>query len=392
LSNQRRKKLDASPVVAWFARQIPNPVLRLRFLRAIMLPAPERYPPRKSYSFWFLVSLPVLLLLFTVPASAPWVRAPDAQPPGPPTVGVDQAPEIWIVEKTAAFETYSNGLRIDNRYSTPNRPRSYLAFSATRPEDLRGHRGSVPAGIVFHSTESLQLPFESAQTPALKRIGESLLTYVRLKRAYNFVIDRFGSVYRVVPESDAANHAGNSIWSDPEWLYLNLNQSFLGVSFETQTAPGQARAALNPAQVRSGDVLIEMLRKRYGIPARNCVTHAQVSVNVSNLLIGYHLDWASSFPFDQFGLPDNYALPLPAVSLFGFEYDASFVRQAGVRLYREAQLSEQVLRDRAGTAHLPVPVYRRGLQKRYWSQLAAVRAEAGTDHDEGSPVVTAEEK
>jgi hypothetical protein len=161
-----------------------------------------------------------------------------------------------------------------------------------------------------------------------------------------------------------------------------LNQSFLGVSFETQTAPGQARAALNPAQVRSGDVLIEMLRKRYGIPARNCVTHAQVSVNVSNLLIGYHLDWASSFPFDQFGLPDNYALPLPAVSLFGFEYDASFVRQAGVRLYREAQLSEQVLRDRAGTAHLPVPLYRGSLQKRYLSQLAAVRAEAGTDQEE----------
>jgi len=195
-------------------------------------------------------------------------------------------PEIWIVEKTPAFEIYSNGLRIDNRYSTPNRPRSYLVFSATRPDDLWGHRRSVPAGIVFHSTESLQLPFESGQPPALKRIGESLLTYVRLKRAYNFLIDRFGSVYRVVQESNAANHAGNSIWADPEWLYLNLNQSFLGVSFETQTAPDQIGAALNPAQVRAGKVLVEMLRKRYGIAARNCVTHAQVSVNLSNLLIG----------------------------------------------------------------------------------------------------------
>jgi len=125
--------------------------------------------------------------------------------------------------------------------------------------------------------------------------------------------------------------------------------------------------------VRSGKVLIEMLRKRYGIAARNCVTHAQVSVNVSNLLIGYHLDWASSFPFDQFGLRDNYALPLPAISLFGFEYDATFARQAGIRLLQEAQLAEQVLRDRAGAAHPPIPLYRMTLQKRYWSQLAAAR-------------------
>jgi N-acetyl-anhydromuramyl-L-alanine amidase AmpD len=50
----------------------------------------------------------------------------------------------------------------------------------------------------------------------LKRIGESLLAYVRRKQAYNFVIDRFGRVYRVVPESDAANHAGNSIRGKPE--------------------------------------------------------------------------------------------------------------------------------------------------------------------------------
>ena len=34
---------------------------------------------------------------------------------------------------------------------------------------------------------------------------------------YNFLIDRFGRVYRVVQESDAANHAGNSIWAEPSW-------------------------------------------------------------------------------------------------------------------------------------------------------------------------------
>jgi hypothetical protein len=53
-----------------------------------------------------------------------------------------------------------------------------------------------------------------------------------------------------------------------------------------------------------------------------------------------------------------------------------------MRLLQEAQLAEQVLRDRAGAAHLPVPLFRRTLQKRYWSQLAAVRGEAGTDEEE----------
>jgi N-acetylmuramoyl-L-alanine amidase len=390
LTQPRHNKLDTGPLVAWFARRISSPILRLRFLRAVMLPVPDRYPPRKSFTFWLLVSFPVVLLLFTTPVSAPWVRAPTAisrpsvaNRPEPATGAVEQTQEVWIVEKTDTFEVYSNGLRIDNRFSIANRRRSYLVFSATRPEDIRGHRRSVPAGIVFHTTESLQVPFESAQNPALKRIGESLLTYVRHKKAYNFLIDRFGSVYRVVQESDAANHAGNSIWADPEWLYLNLNQSFLGVSFETQTASGQVDVAVNPAQVRSGDILVKMLRQRYGIPARNCVTHAQVSVNISNLLIGYHLDWASSFPFDQIGLPDNYALPLPAIYLFGLEFDANFMRRAGVRLYQEAQLSEQVLRDRADAAHLPVPLYRIALQKRYLSQLATVRVGAsGTEQEE----------
>lgn len=383
VAKQDRKEHAAKPVVEWLAGQISSPVLRLRFLQAAM-PAPQKqYRHRLSYRSWLLISFAVGLLLITMPASVSRLRAshviarPAVSRSGPAIIRVEPTPEIWQVEKTNAFETYSNGLRIDNRFAIANRPRSYLAFPADRPWDMQGVRRSIPAGIVFHTTESLQAPFEPAQNAALKRIGESLLTYVKNKRAYNFLIDRFGRVYRVVRESDAANHAGNSVWSDAQWLYLNLNQSFLAISFETQTLPGQAEAAVNPAQVRSAALLTEMLRKRYKIPAGNCVTHAQVSVNPSNLRIGYHVDWASSFPFEQLGLPDNYALPLPAVSLFGFESDASFAREAGARLYREAELAEQVLRDRAAAAHLQVSVYRKALQTRYRSHLSTVRDDAG---------------
>ena len=389
MPNQIHKASESTPVADWIAGQIPNPLLRLRFLQTVMRFPQDQNPPR-SYKSWFLVSLLVVAFLFTTPASEPKVQAADEipLPPvaaanlAPAAVRVEPVPEIWQVEATNAYESYSNGLRIDNRFSVANRPRSYLAFPANRPEDVRGERRSVPAGIVFHTTESLQAPFEPGQNSALKGIGESLLAYVKAKRAYHFLIDRFGRVYRVVRESDAANHAGTSIWSDPDWLYLNLNESFLAVSFETQTLPGQAESAVNPAQVRSAAMLTDMLRKRYAIPARNCVTHAQVSVNASNVQIGYHLDWASSFPFEQVGLPDNYGLPLPSVFQAGFQYDSSFERRAGVRVYQEAQFADRVLGERAAAAHLQAPAYRRALQKRYRKELAAVRRDANQLDDE----------
>ena len=388
MTNQKFIEFGPSPLVEWFAGQITSPVLRLRFLRAYAIPRQEQVPQR-PYKSWILVSLLVVLPMFTAPASvapAPVTSGPPENnkipllafvtPSRPPTVHVEKAPEIWQVEKTDAFESYSNGLRIENGYSVANHPRSYLAFSSKRPDDMQGERRSVPAGIVFHTTESPQARFESGQNSALKHIGESLLTWVKLNRSYNFLIDRFGRVYRVVLEGDAANHAGSSVWSDPEWLYLNLNESFLSVSFETQTLPGQVEATVNPAQVRSAAMLTDMLRRRYGIPATNCVTHAQVSVNASSLRIGYHLDWASSFPFDQLGLPDNYALALPSVALFGFEYDSNFARQAGVRLLHEAELGEELLRGGAAAAHEQVPAYRKALQRRYMRQLSVIRDDA----------------
>ena len=194
----------------------------------------------------------------------------------------------------------------------------------TIPKDLSGERRTEPVGIVYHTTESLQAPFEPGQNNVLKRVGESLLEYVRRRRCYNFLIDRFGRVFRIVNESDAADHAGHSVWADDRYFYVNLNDSFIGISFEAQTVAGETTTSAGSAQVRAGAMLTEMLRSRYKIPGGNCVTHAQVSVNPSNMQIGYHVDWASSFPFEGLGLPDNYATPSPAISLFGFAFDASF--------------------------------------------------------------------
>jgi len=283
------------------------------------------------------------------------------------------APAVWLVDKPGDSEIYSNGLRIDNRFATSNHRRSYVVFPANGREGSGGVPRTDPAGIVFHTTESRQAPFEAGQNRLLKRIGESLLEYVRGKRAYNFVIDRFGRVYRVVVESDAANHAGYSVWSDAKWLYINLNESFLGVSFEAETHPGQVEASITPAQMRAAAMLIETLRSRYGIPAGNCVTHAQVSVNPSNMRVGYHVDWASGFPFERLGLPNNYEQALPALAAFGFEYEPSFLRWAGTRMYAGVASAEQMLRKRAAEAGVPVARLRKQLQKTYRERLAAIR-------------------
>ncbi|MCU1238828.1 MAG: N-acetylmuramoyl-L-alanine amidase, family 2 [Candidatus Solibacter sp.] len=291
---------------------------------------------------------------------------PAAPLPPSPVRFLDPAPvtapgNVWPVEKTSEFETYSNGLRIENQYAVGHRTRTYIAFM----HDGGSEKRSEPAGIVYHTTESLQVPFEPGQNNVLKRVGESLLDYVRRRRCYNFLIDRFGRVFRIVNESDAADHAGHSVWADAQYYYVNLNDSFIGISFEAQTGAGEAVTSAGEPQLRAGAMLTEMLRSRYHISARNCVTHAQVSVNPANMQIGYHVDWASSFPFEKLGLPDNYATPSPAIALFGFAFDASFEQRAGVRLAAGALAAERDLIAAAERARLSPAAYRKALHRRF---------------------------
>lgn len=88
--------------------------------------------------------------------------------------------------------------------------------------------------------------------------------------------------------------------------------------------------------------------------------------------MGFHTDWASSFPFAQLGLPDNYARPLPALTAFGFEYDATFLRWAGTRLYAGVELAERELDRNAAASGLTATALRKALQKRYRTRLAQV--------------------
>jgi hypothetical protein len=321
-----------------------------------------------------------------------------------------EIPNVWRIEWARDYEVYSNGLRIENQLAVANEPRSYqlvsvedwtvgqTPWSARVPPDPlaaqphqpypgtekptgasaadQGVRPTVllrtqPAGIVFHTTESDQAPFEATQQRNLHRIGRETLLYVRNKRAYHFVIDRFGRVHRIVVESDAANHAGNSVWADSRWLYLELNQSFLGVAFEASMQTGES--PINEAQVHAAKVLTEMLRSKYNIPAENCVTHAQVSVNPDNRRIGWHSDWGKEFPFREVGLPENYEQPLPSLFLAGFEYDSVYINATGPGIWKGLALAELRLRDEAAARHMAVVEYRALLQQRYRDEIAALR-------------------
>jgi hypothetical protein len=293
------------------------------------------------------------------------------------------APSVWLVVRQDSVEIYSNGLRVDNEYFTATRARSFHPFDRTRWRASSAE--SQPAGIVFHTTESRMAPFEPNQNSRLQRNERNLLAYIAQHGFYHFVIDRFGRVFRVVAETDYANHAGQSIWADERNIYWGLNQSFLGVAFEAQTESetGDSKDIATRAQIDAARVLTEMLRAKYHIAAMNCVTHAQVSVNPRTMRLGYHTDWAANFPFREVGLGDGYDTPIAALTLFGFDYDSAFLHANGRRVWQGlVAAQEQLVRDAA--AHgTTLNLYQRTLHQRFhaWKseQVSASQEDATAD-------------
>ncbi|MGC8794604.1 MAG: N-acetylmuramoyl-L-alanine amidase [Bryobacteraceae bacterium] len=276
--------------------------------------------------------------------------------------GEASSPAVWLVEQNADFELYSNGLRVERGWCVPGRPRSPRWLP--RVPAARHDRPPDPAGIVFHASENDPPPFDPEFNAQLKKQGASLLSWVRRHSLYHYVVDRFGRVFRMLEDSDRANHAGHSVWADERWVYLDLNESFLAVCFEASTEQLQGEA-LTPAQVRSGRLLVEMLRTRHRLAPGNCVTHAQVSVNPANGRIGYHTDWAGGFPFSELGLPDNYRQLLPALLFFGFHADSSYLRRAGPQLQEAVHATEEELLRQARRLGMPGAEYRRELAAGY---------------------------
>lgn len=383
------------PIVEWRADRIDDPVEKLRFLRLAMGTEWEAAAPRQQRGWWASGAAAFALafsLGLPLPTASDTTQVTPVKPPVEHIVPVSarstdastgirpiRTDKVWVVESTDEYEIYSNGLRIENEYQTSNQMRFFQVYDRQKQNAPVDQWRSQPVGIVFHTTESHITPFAEDHTKKMKQIGAGLLAGIRQNRSYHFVIDRFGRVFRVVEESDSANHAGNSIWADDRWTYLNLNNSFLGVAFEAQTRENEEQAtSVTPAQIHAARVLTQLLRSKYGIPSRNCVTHAQVSVNPSNMQVGYHTDWAGNFPFQELDLEENYAQPLPSVFAFGFEYNANFVKQTGPRMLRGLTSAEQELRQRANSLGITVAEHRSRLQQQYRTLLTALKAESAS--------------
>lgn len=365
----------------WRANRIYDPVERLRYLRVRSGRFATASDGRKMRWRWVRVLLIVLcsgfaLLPFRQSTIASADKLPDIAPASAPqNVPPDS---VWLVNQTPAFEDYSNGLRIEKEYTVANSPRTrYRVFRREHPSFDKFEWKTGIAGIVYHTTESHVGAFEPAQTAVQTKSDLWTISDIQKRRCYNYVIDRYGRVWRVVDEDSVAWHAGRSVWSDPNGTYIDVNESFLGIAFEAQTYDTSQNTA-TPAQIHSAHSLTEMLRSKYRIPSYDCVTHAQVSVSSQFMKVGLHTDWAGNFPFVAMGLPDNYKLPLPAVWAFGFDYDTVFVQATGNRLWQGLIYADQMIREQATLAGMPVPQYKQLLQQRY---QALIRALSSADEE-----------
>jgi hypothetical protein len=290
----------------------------------------------------------------------------------------DYRPEkVWLVEQQGNYERYSNGARILTDYETENHTRGYYVLPHGQDALVKTSTGSSsvgevrrqPVGIVYHTSESDMLPFTSDNNASIEVHTRGLLEYVRKHKSYNYLIDRFGQVYRVVRDTDAANHAGNSVWSDQEGVYVGLNESFLGVCFETNSESDSLDEQLTEAQLVAGRLLTQVLRSRYQINDADCVTHGLVSVNPSNMLICYHHDWARNFPFEAFGLSDKYKVAPASVSEFGFTYDEEIAAKLGGDVWSGVKLAEEEFRRRAGERNMTPEEMRRHMRERYQAEM-----------------------
>ena len=257
-----------------------------------------------------------------------------------------KAERVWLVETKDNYERYSNGGRILKDYETSNYQRTYYVLRpGTYTTDNQPQHN--PVGIVYHTSESDLVPFTSENNGSIEEHTRGLLQYVKENRSYNYVIDRFGQIYRIVLDDQAANHAGNSVWADQRGIYAGLNESFIGVCFETNSKAGSLDEQLTEAQMLAGRLLTQILRSRYNIDDANCVTHALVSINPAQMLICYHRDWVRNFPFAAMGLSDKYQVAPASIRDFGFTYDGELLNLLGGQVWPGARLAEEEFRRRS---------------------------------------------
>lgn len=276
--------------------------------------------------------------------------------------------KVWFVEKEGGYEKWSNGCSISTKYETDTHPRAY--YTIPRGSETDGDQISNKiVGIVYHTPESNMVEFTPDNSKAIQKGSRGLLEYVRDHKSYNYMINRIGEIYRIVRDDQAAVHAGESLWADGKNAYVLLNESFLGVCFESRfEGASSLEEILTKPQIRSGRLLTDVLRSKYAIDDANCTTHGLVAVDPEKMMIARHHDWIRFFPFEMMGLSNKYKVQPPNMIDYGFTYDEDVLAKLGHKLWEGAVTAEEAFNKRAGQARVSPDDMRRKLRDRYVSQ------------------------
>ena len=126
---------------------------------------------------------------------------------------------------------------------------------------------------------------------SFKTLQESWDAFEADKVSSHYLIDRDGTVYRLVSEDKRAYHAGISNWrrmiNGPK---PSLNDCSIGIEFQRLPLP---HAQITQKQVKSGIELCTQLMHKYKLKANRVVGHADVAPN--------RKDDPVNFPWRTFG-------------------------------------------------------------------------------------------
>ncbi len=297
--------------------------------------------------------------------------------------------KVFLVGNEGEYEIWSNNCRISTRYETDNHHRAYYAIPRGSESDGDKPRHDI-VGIVYHTPESDIIDLTPENIKAIQMRSRGLLEYVRDNKKYNYVIDRIGGVYRIVRDDQAAYHAGDSLWADSKNTYVLLNESFIGVCFESKfNGATSLDEILTEQQIYSARLLTDVLRSKYDIDDANCTTHGLVAVDPEKMLIARHHDWVSNFPFEAMGLSNKYKVQPPNMTDYGFTYDEDTLAKLGHKLWEGAMTAEEEFIRRAARARVSPDDLRRKMRDRYISQRNKTRGLHAEPGDANRPRIAA---
>jgi hypothetical protein len=194
-------------------------------------------------------------------------QAPVAQPPAGDVAVTTQVPNRNISAPAlraapAPIATEYNGqvlVNVDGSPVTPN----YGGYPGDNPD---GTRAAPPKGIVYHYTVGDMPSF----------MGEFMGDTRRASA--NYVVDRDGTIYEVVPPDYVAWTHGDTDLPLPAWATSgNLNQDAIGIEIVNSGSE-----PYTPEQIAALETLTRELTARYGIPASNLIGHEDVTSSKSD--------------------------------------------------------------------------------------------------------------